>query len=208
MVLANRWTKLREALRRRLLFARCFETKVLRKLGYNRHAEYLHRLQVGTAARNKTADWLLSSRVQQATAEAAKLARDGHVVTSVDDAAQLDDLQIWKQGDEALATAEAMRKRFKLRHEPEVHKVLAAFWDVMMRSVGKPGNAYSEVLNRESFFSLYERIYIILLEEFDPAEAETDISEDWENDTKGQPGLSFEGLGDSLFEASSQTASN
>ena len=118
----------------------------------------------------------------------------------MEDAQELDSIQMWRQGDADLATADNVRKRFMLRHTPEIHKVHAAFWDVMMRSSGRRCDDFGAKLNRDDYFALFERVYVVLLDNFDKHDAEKTISEDWENDCKGQDGLSYEAFGDCLFE--------
>lgn len=182
--------------------ARAFQVdaRQMEERGFRRHCNYLKRLQLGVALNGATGRSLLHSRVEDAAKNAKDLISKGRVVHTVQDVQELDSIQMWRQGDADLATADNVRKRFMLRHTPEIHKVHAAFWDVMMRSNGRRRDDFGAKLNRDDYFALFERVYVVLLDNFDKHDAEKTISEDWENDCKGQDGLSYEAFGDCLFE--------
>ena len=198
------WQNARKTLLELLHDASCFDTKVASryvKQGFGNHARYLKRLQLGAVMHKATNDVWLDKRVAIEAKAAAALVAENKVVHTVDAAHQLASTEIWKQGDASLATEKQLRMRFKLRHEPAIHAVHAAFWDVMMRATGRPGDDLGETVRRSDYFALFERVYTVLLDDWDSRDAEETISEDWDTDRNGNSlGLTYEAFGDCLFE--------
>ena len=92
-----------------------------------------------------------------------------------------------------------------LRHHPLVNTVLHAFWKVAVHSGRGPvsdAELLGTTLNRNAYHALYSRVYAVLLDDNDPAEATASIEEDWLKDAKGDGHLTNSEFGDALFELS------
>ena len=83
-------------------------------------ADYLQKLRLGVKVRKVTGEALLDSRVSVAAEEAARLMRMGAVITQVSRTESVQNIERWRQGEAELATAETLRKRFRLRQSSGV----------------------------------------------------------------------------------------
>ena len=198
----SRWKHARGDIQLALRSAGCFQMDPiqLKSQGFGNHSRYLQRLQFGVGMGGRMGSRLLTKRVENAERHAVALMRSQDIVHTVEDQEELQRTAMWMQGDANLATATKMRMRFKLRHAPAIQKVLAAFWDAILRASGKHGDDFDAKIGREDYFALYERVYVVLLDDWDPRDAEETISSDWLSDLKGQATLAYEAFGDSLFE--------
>jgi hypothetical protein len=183
----------------------------LREQGMLGHANYLRKLSLGARIGGVVENGLVDVRIDRAVKEAAMLSQDSSsgVVTVVGSEAEVDANAWWKQGDMALATRAKFEERFKLRHAPQVNKVLHAFWLAAIRGSGdaerrayhadSPG-LLEVTIGFEEYFALFDRVYRTLLDDHDPEDAERTIREDFEKDAKGDDVLTNSEYGDALFE--------
>ena len=112
----------------------------------------------------------------------------------------------WQQGDEALYTDVAVRKRAAVRHDPEVCKYLHMWWQVALAaqeesSVQESLETTAEPsLSKELYIRMMKKIYMVMIEEYDDEDAEECAEEDWEKDARGGSVLHREDFGDAIFE--------
>lgn len=125
------------------------------------------------------------------------------VVTEVSSARQAAKLERWQQGDLELYTKENLRKRYQLRHHPDVLHELQLYWETLVRSAffarTLPGTNET-VLLRQDYVRFARKIYKAMIETYDEMEATASANEDWERDCKGEPHLTRERFGDAMFE--------
>lgn len=172
------------------------------------HRTYLGRLKAGVRAGvwSQNVETSLLGAVRSKARAASEAAKFEHAVASKDVVTELGpghegaDVEYWKQGDASLHTEEALRQRFKLRAEPRVVEELQRFWEAALRSIQSGEDASAHSLSYEGYAELLRRVYRVLIEEWDPADAEECIAEDWQNDAKGEGQLGREGFMDALFE--------
>eukprot|EP00900_Chrysochromulina_parva_P019804 jgi/Chrpa1/27825/Chrysochromulina_OHIO_Genome00027127-RA len=124
----------------------------------------------------------------------------GGIVTSVDDAAELEKVEYWQQGDASLATKEKMEARQALRHHKVVLEALQMYWEAAQRSLHSGGDPSANELHQEGHALMLRRIYRVMIKDFDPDECERSIAEDWARDTKGKETLSRKLFCDAFFE--------
>jgi hypothetical protein len=166
------------------------------------HDHYLKLLRVG--GRHGHAFVSALSSCAQATAsvhEARAHAESGAIVTEVDAIDEVDDVPLWLQGDEALATEEKMAQRRELRFDPRVRAALQRFWEAAQRSLQSGGDASADTLHREGHSLMLRRVYRLMIEGFgEGGDEERTIGADWEADTKGAGCLNRARFCDALFE--------
>ena len=197
-------------------------------------ADYLQKLRLGVKVRKVTGEALLDSRVSVAAEEAARLMRMGAVITQVSRTESVQNIERWRQGEAELATAETLRKRFRLRQSSGVVGAL----DNMFVTVKRLGAGRAAVVRAQAaavsaaaaaqaaagaatstgeaadsdesqergrsllgaasraagaasggerlggvefggYLALYMRVHKLLLEDYDEAEAEESITDDW-----------------------------
>jgi len=130
--------------------------------------------------------------------------KSGKVIAVVDSAKALDAIPIWQQGDTDLVTEEKLIERRKLRDHILVVEVLEAFWEVVEHTGLTPPDTEvidgERMLTRDGYKRLYERAYKLLLDAWDPEDAEKTIADDWAEDSDGKPGLPKVAFCDGLFE--------
>lgn len=78
-------------------------------------------------------------------------------------------------------------------------EALQAFWEAAQRSVHS-GDPDSDELHQEGHAIMLRRIYRVMIKQFDAADAEKTIAEDWKSDSKGAPTLSRRRFCDAFFE--------
>ena len=91
------------------------------------HSEYIQKLRKGVKGSPAVAAFNLHANARRATDEAHQLMAAGGIVTSVDDAAELEKVEYWQQGDASLATKEKMEARQALRHHKVVLEALQMY---------------------------------------------------------------------------------
>lgn len=109
------------------------------------------------------------------------------------------DIEYWRQGNLELNSTEAFNRRFRLRRDPLVCKSLHSIWQATLRSI-QSTDSNAVTLNFSGYHTLFERIYRVLIDDYDQEDMEACIREDWDEDRKGRPELTREQLCDSLFE--------
>ena len=123
------------------------------------------------------------------------------------------DIPYWLQADTTLRAEWILRKRYALRHHSLVEAPLLAFWEAAMHSLRHsasddeagtseitklPSSEY--VLTREGFDSIFFKIYLVVLPEFDAKEASTELARDWQGHTTGSPYLTRVRFQDAVFQ--------
>ena len=103
------------------------------------------------------------------------------------------------QGDDDMYSAEALDRRFLLRHTPSVAVKLEEWWEVVaahLRAVGKDDTE----LDKSEYFWIFRKIYRAMIDEYVEEEAETTLAEDWASDSGGRDALSPRQFMDAIFE--------
>jgi hypothetical protein len=168
--------------------------------GTRQHSEYIQKLRKGVKGSPAVAAFNLHANARRATDEAHQLMAAGGIVTSVDDAAELEKVEYWQQGDASLATKEKMEARQALRHHKVVLEALQMYWEAAQRSLHSGGDPSANELHQEGHALMLRRIYRVMIKDFDPDECERSIAEDWARDTKGKETLSRKLFCDAFFE--------
>ena len=168
--------------------------------GTRQHSEYIQKLRKGVKGSPAVAAFNLHANARRATDEAHQLMAAGGIVTSVDDAAELEKVEYWQQGDASLATKEKMEARQALRHHKVVLEALQLYWEAAQRSLHSGGDPSANELHQEGHALMLRRIYRVMIKDFDPDECERSIAEDWARDTKGKETLSRKLFCDAFFE--------
>ena len=164
------------------------------------HSEYIQKLRKGVKGSPAVAAFNLHANARRASDEAHQLMAAGGIVTSVDDAAELEKVEYWQQGDASLATKEKMEARQALRHHKVVLEALQMYWEAAQRSLHSGGDPSANELHQEGHALMLRRIYRVMIKDFDPDECERSIAEDWARDTKGKETLSRKLFCDAFFE--------
>ena len=180
---------------------------------HHSHLQYLSVLRAGVAVRATTEELRRGVTLRQKTQAIHLLVQHKSIVTQVTDETDLP--AFWQQGDAELSTHENMCARESLSRAPAVIEALEAFWNVEVtmnfvwsQPIEDGGRAKAaervakKLVTREGFDALYLRVYKVLLEAWDEADARESIADDWATDTQGTPGLSREAFEVSLFELS------
>ena len=155
---------------------------------------------VGADGLSSAAD---KSRAAAAQEQARRAIAQGKSVTNL--TADGEHVDFWKQGDDELNTADAFHRRFALRKDPLVRKSLHSIWEATLRSI-QSSDKSSTRLRFAGYKLLFTRVYRVLIDDYDPADAEECILEDWDADRKGADSLTREQLCDSLFELTDHCA--
>ena len=169
------------------------------------HCNYLSKLKTGvrmggfSGVGGALGELLMDTKVKHATEKAQLEAASGAVVTEHAEGDE-EGVEYWRQGDASLNTAEALRERFALRKEASVVSVLQDFWEAALRSIQSGGETSAYMLSFEGYSLLLRRVYRVLLEEWDAADADSCIADDWKNDARGNDEMSREQFMDALFE--------
>ncbi|KOO22473.1 hypothetical protein Ctob_001449 [Chrysochromulina tobinii] len=142
----------------------------------------------------------IKASTRTAAVEAEQLLDAGGVVTSVDDAADLEKTEYWQQGDASLATKEKMEARQALRYNKHVLAALQLYWEAAQRSLHSGGDPSANELHQEGHALMLRRIYRVMIKDFDPADCERCIAEDWARDAKGKDLLTRKAFCDAFFE--------
>lgn len=202
----SRWHTVRKRIHLRLATSRAlhFDVPTSLSLGtYNRAKEYLKKLRTGVDAMSRTGKAQEDAHVVRKAEETTRTAQKGNVVLQVEEEHELDAIPMWQQGDESLGTVEKLRQRKALRKAPKVVEVIGAFWDVSLRTPGhtiKLPDSIETLVTREAYFAIMMRAYKVLLDEWDPVDAEDSIEADWENDSQGATAIPYVAFFDALFE--------
>ena len=185
------------------------------------HCNYLAKLRTGVrvggvSGKGVIGSLLADTRVKHAAAAAERAMASGAVVHEVQSGAEIASLEYWQQGDASLNTSEALRARFALRSHAGVVEALQLFWQAALRSVttttttttdqGEAAAAavHAPALGFEGYSMLLRRVYKALMDEWDEADADKCILDDWRNDAKGKSEIGREGLMDAMFELADQ----
>ena len=124
--------------------------------------------------------------------------KGGMVVTEAASATELAAIEMWKQGDASLATADKFRQRQALRYDRRVLEELQLFWRTAQRDLREHGDAAADSLDRTGYVAMMRRVCIVMLgpeEEFENA-----ILEDWHRDARGMDTIPRERFCDAFFE--------
>ena len=142
----------------------------------------------------------IMQKAAQAQEEAQLLLNVGGIVTAVENAADLENVAFWQQGDASLATKEKLAERQALRYHPLVLDALQKYWEAAQRSLQSGGDPSANELHREGHALMLRRIYRVMIKDFDPADCERCIAEDWARDAKGKDTLTRKSFCDAFFE--------
>ena len=125
----------------------------------------------------------------------------GTTILEVASANELASTPMWLQGDVSWSTEENTRKRQQLRQDGPVRELLQKFWEAAQRSLQQAsGCDHSDSLHYEGYAQLFRRVYRLVIEEYDDADVEASISEDWLDDTRGLSSLHRESFCDAVFQ--------
>ena len=161
------------------------------------HGNYLSKLRVGVKHGGKVVRALTVSALALPAERADELA----LVTEVKSEAELESVELWRQGDATLYTKDNLSARAKLRYDPRVTQALQLFWVTAQYTVQRDANdMHADTLHREGHEAMMRRVYKVMIEVYDEAEATKTIAEDWLSDTKGADSLNREAFCNSLFE--------
>ena len=108
------------------------------------HSEYIGKLRQGVKSGAAAAAFDLTATARQAAEEAEQLMATGGIVTSVEDAADLEKVEYWQQGDANLATKENMEARKALRYHKVVLEALQIYWEAAQRSLQSGGDSSAD----------------------------------------------------------------
>lgn len=134
-------------------------------------------------------------------ADAQRLQRDSSHGGAIQVIEEGESVPLWMQANAELNTEESYRKRFRLRQHEKVLAALDRLWQCALRSIESSGTIQDlPVLHFPGYCLLMKRVYPLLVETFDDSEAEQVVWEDWEEDCKGEEGLSCERFCDAFFE--------
>ncbi|KOO27385.1 hypothetical protein Ctob_013451 [Chrysochromulina tobinii] len=147
-------------------------------------------------------------KAAQAQEEAQLLLNVGGIVTAVENAADLENVAFWQQGDASLATKEKLAERQALRYHPLVLDALQKYWEAAQRSLQSGGDPSANELHREGHALMLRRIYRVMIKDFDPADCERCIAEDWARDAKGKDTLTRKSFCDAFFELADTWTNN
>lgn len=162
----------------------------------------LRTLQVGVLARTRVGAMYREKSVARAMARLAVDLQVGNVKVEAKSEAEIHGTPLWRQGDDHLSTEASMTARKKLRHESHVVGVLHEWWTLVQKTGSVATCNGEEALTQEGYRLIFLRIYRVLLEEWDSADAASCVAEDWEQDcsSRGASGLSQHLFFDSMFE--------
>jgi hypothetical protein len=113
------------------------------------HSEYIGKLRQGVKSGAAAAAFDLTATARQAAEEAEQLMATGGIVTSVEDAADLEKVEYWQQGDANLATKENMEARKALRYHKVVLEALQIYWEAAQRSLQSGGDSSADELHQD-----------------------------------------------------------
>ena len=164
------------------------------------HSGYIDKLRTGVKGMGALVAFDIKASTRTARVEAEQLLDAGGVVTSVDDAADLEKTEYWQQGDASLATKEKMEARQALRYNKLVLAALQLYWEAAQRSLHSGGDPSANELHQEGHALMLRRIYRVMIKDFDPADCERCIAEDWARDAKGKDLLTRKAFCDAFFE--------
>ena len=189
------------AMARMLQQSKALGTPGLVIAGAKARSAYMDKLRAGVKHQESVMRALgAKSQAAIAAEEAERWLASGDVVTTVESRAELEELEMWQQGDASLSTREKMLERQALRHDRRVLEALQAFWEAAQRSMQSGGDASASTLHKEGHAIMLRRVYRVMIRNYDPVEAERAIEEDWRNDTKGADVLTRKRFCDSFFE--------
>lgn len=171
---------------------------------FNGAKQYLRTLRIGVHQRAVLGSLHAQVQVSHETKRAAQLMKGGTIVIEGRTQKELQAVPLWQQGDAALATEDIMRARKALRHDPRVTNALHLFWECALRTDGHtaphphiPGEI---IATRECYEAVFLRTFRVLIQGWDAEDALNSIAEDWEEDVRGEPGLTYVRFGDALFQ--------
>ena len=142
----------------------------------------------------------VGAQVNNQVQQARQALTSGLVVHAVEDEADLAEIEYWRQGDASMATAEKIAQRQALRYDRHVLEALQALWEAAQRSLQSGGDVYADALHAEGHALMLRRVYRVMLKDFDAADCERCIADDWERDAKGKSTLTRKHFGDAFFE--------
>ena len=198
--LRSRWQRAR-------LILRLSNSKVLRlraEHGCIAHEQYLEKLRRGVKA-VQLGDELgfrrsLAAETRRQTVGKQTFYRRASVL-EVASANELASTPMWLQGDVSWSSEENTCKRQQLRQDGPVRELLQKFWEAAQRSLQQAsGCEHSDSLHYEGYAKLFRRVYRLMIEEYDEADVEASISEDWLDDTRGLSSLHRETFCDAVFQ--------
>ena len=164
------------------------------------NSSYLNKLREGVKHYGKGIAFEVSAETKKEVEEAQKILASGVVVQTVEDEAELANVEYWQQGDASLATEEKMAQRQALRYDRHVKEALQGLWEAAQRSLQSGGDVGADELHREGHAIMLRRVYRLMIKDFDPVDCEKCIADDWERDTRGKGHLSRKYFGDAFFE--------
>lgn len=164
------------------------------------HSMYMEKLRKGVRGISMLdgSDAVLKIRAKKIGSAVAHNITAGKVITTVEDEAVLSELELWQQGDVSLYEDEKLKQRARLRNSTLVREELQQFWLAAQLSIGVGEDR--STLTRDGYMQMFDRIYRVVLREYDAADAAVQIAADWANDAKGQPAMSRKMFCDALFE--------
>jgi len=164
------------------------------------HSVYLQKLRAGTKAGIPVRTLDVHGTVHRATAESQRLVQGGAVVTAVADESELAQVAFYLQGDASLATEEKMQRRQELRYHRLVLESLQSLWEAAQRSLQSGGDTSASELHRDGHALMLRRVYRLMIRDFDDADCDRWIAEDWSHDSRGRAALCRKSFCDAFFE--------
>ena len=173
------------------------------------------RFRLGTKLNIATHNAVTDAYMQRETLKLEEMQRQGKVVTEVADeavrgssskvaASSATSVSYLEQGDVTMYTAENLKKRKNLQHDPRLLERVQRWWETCMRTATRAtGNARTEMdeLPKAEFFALNCRLHKALLLTYDEAEALACAEDDWNTDVgPGQKTMTRAAFVSSLLE--------
>jgi len=165
------------------------------------HEQYLEKLRRGVKAVQLGDELGFRRSLAAETRRQTDVLSKGTTILEVASANELASTPMWLQGDVSWSTEENTRKRQQLRQDGPVRELLQKFWEAAQRSLQQAsGCDHSDSLHYEGYAQLFRRVYRLVIEEYDDADVEASISEDWLDDTRGLSSLHRESFCDAVFQ--------
>ena len=145
----------------------------------------------------------LETRIEQHHKEMSEAIAAGRTVVEHEQGAS-QSTAFWQQGNLALQETDVLGKRLLLRSAPRILERLDRWWltavETERRRCAPSSNAPNGTIGQEAHARCLRPVYVALMDEYDPVDAESCIADDFLKDAGGQPRLSRELFCDAIFE--------
>ena len=152
------------------------------------------RFRLGTKLNIGLGNAAMDSYMQRETLKLEDMKRQGKVVTEVADeatrgssikvaASSANSVSYLEQGDVTMYTAENLKKRKNLQHDPRLLERVERWWETcIVTATRATGNSRTDKLPKAEFYALNCRLHKALMLTYDEAEALASAEDDWNTD--------------------------